>query len=448
MTLPERDPATPLTAPVHRATLLFVDDESNVISALRRLFRPHNYELRTASSAGEALAVLEKDPIDLIVSDMRMPHVNGAQLLAEVRHRWPQCVRILLTGHADVDSTIKAINDGQIHRYVAKPWNDNDLLLVVRQGLERKMLEQERLRLESVTRDQNEELRALNTSLDRKVAERTAELESALAAVSDANTRLRSSFVMAVKVFSNLIDLRDRQVAGHCRRVADLARKIAVRMHLGPKVAQDVFVAGMLHDIGKIGLPDTLLSTPAKRMSAPEWKRYREHPVRAERALMALDELHQAARIIRSHQERFDGLGFPDSLAADAIPVGARILALAKDYDDLLGANEQLRPTLESVRGAIAIGRGNRYDPAVVDAFLSLEDEQDVEPRGVEIEVAIPDLRVGMVLARDLVTPDGVLLLSTDHSLDARMIDKILGYASDEGSEMKIYVRSVQVSAA
>ena len=118
------------------ATLLFVDDEANILAALKRLFRPLGYNILTAESGSEALALLEKEPVDLVICDMRMPVMNGAEVLEQARARWPDTVRILLTGYSDLDSTIAAINRGEIYRYIAKPWNDNDIVLTVRDALE------------------------------------------------------------------------------------------------------------------------------------------------------------------------------------------------------------------------------------------------------------------------------------------------------------------------
>ena len=142
-----------------KLTLLFVDDEASILSSLRRLFRQHGYNILIAESGAQGLEILEKEAVDLVVSDMRMPEMDGAKFLEQVRLHWPHVVRILLTGYADVTSTIDAINRGEIYRYIAKPWDDNDIVLTVRDALERKRLESENLRLLALTQRQNEELK-------------------------------------------------------------------------------------------------------------------------------------------------------------------------------------------------------------------------------------------------------------------------------------------------
>lgn len=156
--------------------ILCVDDETNILSALRRLFRQNGYQISIAGSGAEGLKVLEAEPFDLVISDMRMPEMDGAQFLERVFRLYPDTVRILLTGYADITSTISAINKGQIYRYVSKPWDDQELLTTVRQALDLKALQREKLRLEALTARQNDELKALNLSLEEKVQARTQEL--------------------------------------------------------------------------------------------------------------------------------------------------------------------------------------------------------------------------------------------------------------------------------
>ena len=149
-------------------TLLLVDDEPNTLSALRRLFHPHGYRILTAESAREGLVQLAREPVDLVISDMRMPEMNGAQFLEKVGVRWPDTIRILLTGYAEIGVTIDAINKGKIYRYISKPWDANDVCLTVAQALDVKCLEREKRRLEVLTQQQNTELKLLNANLLRQ----------------------------------------------------------------------------------------------------------------------------------------------------------------------------------------------------------------------------------------------------------------------------------------
>lgn len=424
------------------ATLLFVDDEPSILSALRRLFRPRGYKILTADSGAAGLAILAQEPVDLVISDMRMPEMDGAQFLEQVRAGWPDTMRLLLTGYADVTSIINAINKGEIYRHISKPWDDNDIQLIVQKALEHKRLEGENQRLLALTTRQNDELKALNAGLEQRVQARTAEIEQVNSFLNLANDKLKQNFIVSIKVFSGLIELREGAVAGHARRVADLSRKIAVRMGLDAQAQQDVFVAGLLHDIGKIGFSDALLGKAASKLAGEDLQRYRKHVLSGEAALMPLTELQGAAKIIRAHHERFDGQGFPDGLIGLAIPVGARIVAVANDYDGLqIGTLSERHFNVDDAAAMLIQSRGKRYDPQVLDAFLNLigtTREEPVRDRALSADMLEP----GMVSARDILSRDGTLLLAADYVLDATIVRQIQEYASREGLRLMVHVRT------
>lgn len=152
-----------------RSRILLVDDEVNVVSSLKRLLRHEDYHIDVAPGGQQALEILERSQVDLIISDARMPGMDGATFLAQVQARWPDCMRILLTGYADLSMTVKAINEGRIYRYISKPWDDEELRTVIRQALHFRHLERERKRLELLTLEQNERLQELNASLEQRV---------------------------------------------------------------------------------------------------------------------------------------------------------------------------------------------------------------------------------------------------------------------------------------
>lgn len=414
-------------------TLLCVDDEPNILSSLRRLFRPCGYRVLVAESGAQGLDILRSEPVDLVISDMRMPHMDGAQFLAAVRAEWPDVMRFLLTGYADMASAIEAINQGQIYRYMNKPWVDDDLLISVRQGLDARALQRDKERLEALTRQQNETLRELNDSLEAKVQERTDELQKA-------HEQLKQSFFVAVEIFTSLIEMRHPITAGHSRRVAALARSIAQRMGLKGADLQNVFVAGLLHDIGKIGFSDALLSRAQRTLSDDERRIYQKHPVDAELILIGIDELSPIAQLVRHHHECYDGQGFPDGLWGDDIPLGARILLVANDYDGLqIGALSALRFKPEEALQAMEKARGVRYDPQVLDALRALVTAPP-KPRPSEREVAVAALTPGMVLAREFAHRDGMPLLAAGQVLSARLIERMQDYEATQGGGLTVFI--------
>jgi response regulator RpfG family c-di-GMP phosphodiesterase len=414
------------------ATLLCVDDEPNILSALRRLFRAKGYKVLTAESGAAGLALLAQEPVDLVISDMRMPEMDGAQFLEQVRSDWPQVVRLLLTGYSDIASVMAAINRGEIYRYITKPWDDNDILLLVRHALERRALERLAAR-------QHEELKLLNASLEAKVAERTEELKASRDSILLAHDKLKTNFITTIKILSSMIEMRGGVLAGHSRRVADLARRIAGKMGLDAKDTQEVFIAALLHDIGKIGFSDELLAMPVNLMAGDNLAAFRRHPARAEQLLMPLEDLRGAAAVVALHVGAHDGAGFPDGLSGAAIPLGARIVALASDYDNLqLGALVQRKVLPEDAKKIIYDSSGKRYDPQVVAAFRALMDGDPVAPR--DQATLSKYLKPGMVLSRDLVSPEGFMLLSADHVLDERMVLQVQEFEAKNDTRLNIWV--------
>jgi response regulator RpfG family c-di-GMP phosphodiesterase len=426
-------------------TLLFVDDEINILNALRRLFRPHGYRILIADSGAKGLEILAQESVDLVISDMRMPVMDGARFLAQVKVRSPGSVRILLTGYADMESTIAAINQGEIYRYITKPWEDEEVVALVAGALEIKRLERDKLRLEALTKRQNDELNALNATLEQRVLERTSALQKTMLALNLTSDKLKKNFITSIKVFSNLMELREGMVAGRARRVADHAFKVARQMKLSDVEAQECMIAGLLHEIGKFGLPDHLLHKAFSQLNSEERVLVMKHPIKGQTALMALEQLSGAAKLIRHQHERYDGMGYPDGLSGLNIPQGARILAVAVDYEALLCGQlggQVMRP--EQARAFLLEARDKRYDPAVVEQFVKLVSGDALTEVVAETVMQTQQLKAGMILSRDIINRDGVLLLSKDHLLDERVIQQLRSFDQADSGNLSIWVKSAQ----
>jgi response regulator RpfG family c-di-GMP phosphodiesterase len=415
-------------------TVLCVDDEANILSALRRVLRGAGYQVLIAEGGPAALERLALGDVHAVVSDMRMPGMDGAQLLEQVHQRWPHIVRLLLTGQADMHSTVAAINRGRILRYLTKPWDEPELLATLHEGIERLALEREKQRLEVLTQEQNAELKAFNSALEGRVAARTAEL-------SEANAKLQRNHLKTIKVFSNLLELRGDRLAGHGRRVAEAARDLARAMGLPEPECLHVFVAGLLHDIGLIGTLDRLLSKPTARFTAEEMALFREHATVGEHSLLALDDMQPVLAMIRGHHERWDGQGFPDRLAGAAIPLGASILAVADTFDDLQqGQIIESRLSAAEARTLMRQARGSQFSPEVLDVFLQMAEPQARKAPVPALLVPSVSLVAGMVLAADLVSSRGVLMLTKGHRLTASLIARVREFEAREGGVLQIQV--------
>lgn len=425
------------------ASILFVDDESNILSSLKRLFRRAGYnKILTAPGGAEGLAILEQEPVDLIVSDMRMPEMDGAEFLEKAASKCPDTVRILLTGYADITSTINAINKGQIYKYVSKPWDDDDIKITVQKALELKFLQQEHNRLLKLTQKQNRELADLNNNLETRVKSRTEELGQAMAQLELTYDTLKNSYHDSIKVFSSLIEMRGGSLAGQSRRVAALSMKLAQKMGMSEDATQQVEIAGLLYQIGKIGLPDKLIKTPYNSLNTEEKRQYIKYPLMSEATLMALEPIQEAAKLIRHHHEQYDGNGYPDKLKGDDIPLGAKILAVVSDYVGIVkGTLTSKQLDNSEIRSFLWNNRNKRYDPLVVENFLKIISDELKCTKEKPISVMSSGLEEGMVLAMDIVSEEGVLLLAEGQELTEALIDRIHNFERSTEQDITIYIR-------
>jgi adenylate cyclase len=422
--------------------ILLVDDEASILSSLKRVLRPKGYQLLTAGSGAEGLRLLESNAVDLIMSDMRMPEMNGAQFLSIAKERHPDITRILLTGYSEISSTISAINEGGVYHYLQKPWDEQDLLLTIQRALEQQFLKRESTRLNLLVQKQNDELQNFNARLEKQVAARTEEIRQTVMFLENSQTEIKLNFLTMLKVFSNMIELRSGMLGGQSDRVSALMRKIGKKFKLPEPAIQDLAIAGLLHAIGKIGLPDELIRKPQEKMSGDESRAFMAHPVKGHMVLTPLGAFDHVGQLILHQYERYDGRGIPDSLSGESIPLGARILAVARDFEALRsGAIATLPLPIEKAIHIIKGQSGHRYDPLVVEHFIALADEKDPSLAEKTRTIKSRDLETGMQLAADLRTEEGVLLIVHDTFITMNNIMQIRKFEQLEGMSLRITIK-------
>ncbi|PIB46452.1 chemotaxis protein CheY [Pseudomonas sp. 2822-15] len=419
-------------------TILLVDDEESILNSLRRLLRGHPFNVVLAGSGAQALEIMAAQPIDLVMSDARMPGMDGAQLLAEVHRLYPATSRILLTGYADLATIIKAINEGQIHRYISKPWNDEELPLVLRQALEHQ-------RLERLAHEQNDQLKVLNANLEKRVAARTSELQQTADMLDLAYDELKRSYVTGTEVFSLLANLRLPKDKQTNRALIELVRVYCAAQSIDEASTRDLTMAAALYNIGKLSWSDSMMVAPSDKLHSTDRGLYREYPTQSESLLMTLEPMKDAARIIRHHQERWDGTGFPDHLKGDAIPPGSRLLKLAVDFIELQ-KGLILERHLNNDEALLYIRKyaGRLYDPELVEDFVQacaafLSDVTLGDPN-VKV-LSTRELEAGMVLARNLNADNGMLLLNAGKVLNLPLVDKLIAFEAMEGAKYSVFIK-------
>lgn len=426
-------------------TLLIVDDEAHIRSSLERLFEDEEgFSVIVQPSAADALAILESTPVDVILSDMRMPGMDGATFLAQAAQRWPDCARILLTGYSDIESTIRAINEGRISQYVSKPWDDDQLIQIVNNALELKRLREHNQQLLVIKEQQRAQLQALTENQEAIIQHRTAELEQTAQQLDLAYQELQESYYQSVPLLSNLVELNERSKKNHSARVANIAKLIGEAMDLDDRDLRQLFIGALLHDIGKLGLEQTIRTKSPSGYSPLEIKRYQQHALLGESALLSFDPLREAATIVRSHHERFDGKGFPDKLSGDSIPLGARIVTVANDYDNLLLPNNFLGKALHELQAHefIIQESGKRYDPQVVSAFDKIIDKvRLLMANDKEVVLPLDKVEPGMILSQDLINQHGMVMLVAGRTLSDAHIKKLRQFETAFETKLMISVK-------
>lgn len=421
-------------------TILLVDDEPNILKALQRLLRPEGYKILLAESGADGLIMMATEKVDLIISDMRMPEMDGAMFLSLVRKRWPDTMRLLLTGHADMTQTVSAINQGEIYRFIAKPWQDEEFLIIVRQALEQLNLKRENDRLLRLTTEQNEQLKEANTTLESKVEQRTAELSQLVDFLELTQQNIKESFRTSLQVFSGILEMRFVNWDNHSQRVSQYAEAMARALKLSQEEQEAVAHAALLHDVGKIAFPDALVNKSFLSHSRQERADYMEHAALGQMVLLPVQELTLAGTYIRGQAENFDGTGFPDHLKGHEIPIGARIIAITADYDELqMGLILPQSVSPDHAKLYIRENAGKRYDPELVRLFIQLLES--ALHRVKEVMIKSHELRPGMVLSRDLYSASRFLLLTKGRKLDPAIIKHIRHFEQTEGKAVTAYVR-------
>jgi len=347
---------------------LVVDDEPRLRQVLVRLMEQDGFSCLEASNGAEALAVLQRHPVVLVMTDLRMPRMDGVELLREVRARWPDVAVVLITAVADVEVAVSVLAIGAMD-YLTKPFHLEEVRARVTQALEKR-----RLILEN---------REYHERLEERVSQQARQLEDL--------------FLASVQSFAEALEVKDPYTRGHSERVSRYASLVARRLGLDGETVRDVELGGHVHDIGKIGVREAVLNKPGP-LTEEEYHHIMTHPVLGWRILSPLLRDNPVAlNVVRSHHERFDGRGVPDGLTGYAIPLEARITAVVDSFDAMTTSRPYRRAlTLTEALAELRRCRGAQFDAEIVDAFVAAVEEGSVDvsaslARGTALDPAARD---------------------------------------------------------
>lgn len=320
--------------------LLIVDDDTPNTRLLERLFRKDYYCL-TASSGEEAMKVLDQHEVAVIISDQRMPRMTGLELLKQTADRRPHMVRILLTGYTDLEALVEAVNCGLVYMYVSKPWNNEDLKLRVSRAIEH----YEKNKLQHSLAANNERLKA----------------------------RVKQMRLGVVAAMAGVLQLKDPYLCSHAVRVSRYSELIGERLGLSEELLSDMMAAAFLHDLGTIGTAYEVYSHLQENEHVVVLK---EHAARSADVVSCVTELRDTADMIRYHYENFDGSGAPLGLIGAQIPLGVRILRVAKSFDLLTKPRyEGQRLSHDHAMERLRCRSGKEFDPLVIETFSAMANQ-------------------------------------------------------------------------
>lgn len=316
-------------------TILIVDDEINNLQLLKRTFRG-KYKILTASNGLEGLETLKShiEEVSLIVSDHKMPIMEGTKFLEEANVIAPDVIKILLTGFSDIEIITDAVNKCNLFQYILKPFNPDELQEAVRNGITKFDL-------------------ASSKSLILK--------------------DLRELFYKTIKSIASALDAKDEYTHGHSMRVTLYSIILAKEIGIEQSCLEEIEIAGLLHDIGKIAIPQCILCKPG-RLTDEEFAVMKSHPSNSEKLVSNIKKLHAISPGVKHHHERWDGRGYPDHLEGENIPLSARIIAIADTYD----AMTSTRSYRKALDHNIAINEiekcaGGQFDPELAKKFVEIE---------------------------------------------------------------------------
>lgn len=333
--------------------ILVVDDENPVRSMIGATLERHGYNVHLASNGREGVNALERSTFDLVLTDIVMQDGNGIALLEQIRGLHPNVPVVMVSAIHDISVAIDAMRRGA-YDYLLKPFEREHLVATVARALEYR---------HSLQENQNYQL-----SLEQVVQARTELLQQAM-------EDLEHSYDITLEALGDALDLKDSETEGHSKRVT--AYTIALARAMGIKAAEIKVIArgAFLHDIGKMAIPDEILRKPGA-LTQEEQDVMREHCTRGYNILRKIPFLSEAAEIVFSHQEKFDGTGYPNGLRGGEIPIGARIFAVADTLDAITSDRPYRKSrTFDVAREEILRCSGTQFDPAVVEVFLKIPNE-------------------------------------------------------------------------
>lgn len=399
--------------------VLIVDDEIHIQKVVKRLFLSTDFEIMTASSGEEAMEYIARGNLAVVISDQRMPGMSGSELLKYARKVAPNTVRIMLTGNGDLSTAKEAINQGEVFRFVTKPWENADFLALIRVAVEHHELLTAKERYEAQIRRHNQELQRLNEELEDRVRERTAEVVAKQEEVSELYHELQESFGATIRVLFNILELSDPQVVEHCHRTAERVRTFCDRERWPEELARDLERAAHLHWTGLVNAPDEVFSKTEMQFNAEAQAAWEFHPLLGQQAISHIKELERSGEIIGNYTRRYDDPYFQQEGYGVEFVNACQLLGIASSFERVRtrarrGGRLHTAEVIHDALGELLEKSGEVFDPNLVMAFQQMIAVELEDSMTQERTLCFEELRVGMVLSRPLETASGTAVAPRD----------------------------------
>jgi len=326
--------------------LLVVDDEEFIRSIIRERMEIEGFSVDEAQNGLQALAMLREGDYSVLLTDIRMPEMDGVALLREASRLFPDTARIVMTANAELETAVAALKNGA-YDYILKPFSLDILFVTIQNAIRKQALERQ--------------LHDYQVNLETKVKEQT--------------DLINSFYVRSIQSLIKALEAKDLYTRGHSQRVTIYSMAIATEMGLSPAHIEDLRRASILHDLGKIGVTETILNKPGK-LTREEFDEVVKHPEVGTQILSPIPDFRKILPAILHHHERFDGCGYPKRIAGTEIPLASRIMAVADTYDAMT-SSRAYRPALPEEVATAEILRcsGTQFDPEIVSVFLFAKDK-------------------------------------------------------------------------
>lgn len=421
--------------------VLYIDDDISILKTLNRVLRRPGFQLTEVNEPRKAVELIKEQHFDIIISDLKMPEIDGAQILEYAFHRQPDCIRILLTGHEDSKDFARAVNSARIFGYIQKPWKNEDVNHLIQDALDKIAAIKERNDLNKKLHIVNRKLRIKGKFLYEQNKIDSIELAQATTVLAMAQAQKEDIQTNTIKVLAQLTAVRVGASKSFVNNLVLAAELMSASFELSDQETDDLIHAAMLYQIGKIGFADALVLKPEEELSKEQERQYHHYPQLGADLLMPIAGMQQTAQIILTHRENINGSGWPQKLTQDDIPFSAQILRVIIAYFEWVDDRQnQHQLTTEDALERLEQYSDKYFNSDLIEPFKKVLSQIGLGVLTLDKSLLLDDIEEQMLLSRDLISETGILLLSKGSVLTKELIQKLEAYQLSKNEKLMLHV--------